>query len=271
MTYTQPGFKKGSVWFVCLLGLLAVLSTGCSNSKQVVYFSKDAPEKDRSTVELASYSSFKIKPDDILDITIQTLDPQNTQGVTATSGGSEKTEGGSGSGFIVDKNGYIELPVVGRLKVEGLTLSEAKEKIRTQAQQYFKDPLINIRLANFRVTVLGEVSRPGAVYVPVEKAGLIDVIGMVGDLTPFANRSKIVLIREEQGNKKFINLDITSADIFKSPYYYIRPGDVIYAEPIKARSRAVTLDASRDRYVAYLFQAVSLTLTIWTFIRVSQQ
>ncbi|WP_276133839.1 polysaccharide biosynthesis/export family protein [Polluticoccus soli] len=266
MTKSQSVFSKGSFGLVWLLGLFLLLGSGCSSSKQSVYF-RDAPSLSGGTVQVVEFSSFKIKPDDILDISIQTLDPQNMQGVSSTGAGSEKVENGAPAGFVVDKNGYIELPIVGRMHVEGLTLSEAKEKIRTQAKQFFKDPLVNIRLANFRVTVLGEVLRPGTIMVPAEKAGLLDVIGMVGDLSSFANREKIVLIREEGTTKKFVELDITSADVFKSPYYYVRPGDVIYAEPTKVRNRNVNYDATRDRYISYLLSAVTVTLTIITFVR----
>lgn len=269
MAKTQSVFSKSVLGLVGLLGLFLLIGSGCSQPRQVVYFN-DVRSLKNGAADVVDFSSFKIKPDDILDITIQTLDPQNTQGVSSASVGSERVEGGSPSGFLVDKNGFIELPIVGRLHVEGMTLSEAKEKIRGQAKQFFKDPLVNIRLANFRVTVLGEVLRPGSIMVPVEKAGLLDVIGMVGDLSPYANREKIVLIREEGSAKKFVNLDITSTEVFRSPYYYVRPGDVIYAEPTKARSRSVSYDATRDRYISYVVQAAGLTFAILTFIRVTK-
>lgn len=268
MTKTQSVLSKRVSGFVWLLGVIIIIGSGCRAPRQAVYFSDNSSLKG-GTADVVEFSSFKIKPDDILDISIQTLDPQNTQGVSSGSVGSEKVETSNQAGFMVDKNGYIELPIVGRMHVEGLTLSDAKEKIRSQAKQFFKDPLVNIRLANFRVTVIGEVLRPGTILVPAEKAGLMDVIGMVGDLTPYANRTKIVLIREEGTTKKFVNLDITSAEIFKSPYYYIKPGDVIYAEPTKARSRTVGYDATRDRYISYVMTAVSLALAVITFVRYS--
>jgi polysaccharide export outer membrane protein len=268
MTHTQQGFKK-QYWLVYLLGLFMVTGSGCSNPKQIMYFNDVDKQKNDLSVKLVDFSEVRIAPDDLLEITIETLDPENTQGVTPSGTGSENTATG-GSGFLVDKNGYIELPVVGRMKVAGFTLLEAKEKIRAQARQYFKEPLVNVRLANFRVTVLGEVRKPGTAMVPFEKAGLLDVIGLVGDVSETGNKTTVMLIREEEGMKKFVTLDLTKVDVFKSPYYYTRPGDVIYVEPIKARARVITTDPTRDRYVSYLISAVSLTFTILAFIRVSQ-
>src|ERR1044071_4429963 len=141
MTHTQHDFNK-RYWLVCLLGLFMLAGTGCSNTKQIKYFTDVDKLKNDRSVRLADFDDVKIGTDDLLDITIETLDPENTQGVTPHGSGSETTTT-SGSGFLVDKNGYIELPIVGRTKVAGLTLSEAKESIRVKAGQFFKEPLVN--------------------------------------------------------------------------------------------------------------------------------
>lgn len=268
MTHKKQGFSK-QYWLIYLLGLFMIAGSGCSSTKEIKYFNDVNKLKEDRSVKLVDFHDVKINTDDLLDITIETLDPQNTQGVSPSGSGSESA-GSAGSGFLVDNNGYVEIPIVGRMKVAGLTLEEAKESIRAQARQYFKEPLVNVRLANFKVTMLGEVSKPGTVVVPVEKAGLLDVIGLIGDLTPTANKTKIMLIREEAGTKKFVELDITSVDIFKSPYYYARPGDVYYIEPIRSKARATTQDVTRDRYITYIISAVSLTITIISFIRITQ-
>lgn len=247
-----------------------VVGIGCANPRKMVYFSdvSDSLEH-RKMVAATEFSSFKLKPGDILNITVQTLDPQSTQAFS-TQGGGTGTTGGTVSGYTVSKDGYIEMPMVGKLKVSGLTLDQTREKVREHAREFYKDPLVNVRLANFQVTVLGEVARPGTLTLPAERMGIVDVIGLAGDLTPFGRRDKIMLIREEEGKKEFVHMDINSSEIFKSPYYYVKPGDIIYIEPTVVRARAASADVTRDRYISFGITGVSLIITILSFIRLSK-
>jgi polysaccharide export outer membrane protein len=168
-------------------------------------------------------------------------------------------------GYLVDKNGEIELPLVGRIKVGGMTTTEARNAIGGKASQFYKNPVVNVRFVNFRITVLGEVGSPGQYTVPAEKATIYDALGMAGDLTVGGKRNDILLMREEGGEKKFVRLDLNSKDLFQSPYFYLRQNDVLYVGPTK--NRAVSADASTARTLGFVTIGLSIVTLVVTFLR----
>jgi polysaccharide export outer membrane protein len=233
-----------------LLFLLAFVAS-CTTTKNIRYF-KDISDSIQNTsysVSTTKYIEPTIKTNDVLQISIQTIDPQantligssvtsmlNPNNVSNTS-----SVGLSGlptvyNGYLVNRDGFIELPLVGKIKVSGLTTSEAQTVLSRKAESYYKDPVVNIRYLNFLVTILGDVARPGTYPVPNEKISILDAIGMAGDLTIFGKRQNVLLIREEDGKKTMVRFDLTSSKIFQSPYYYLRQGDIIYVEPNKAKA-----------------------------------
>lgn len=226
--------------------ILLVLATGCTNTKNIVYFKdiQDSIYRTPAPVELAAYTEPVIRPNDILQVSVQTLDPQSTAltGAQSTStynvqGTSSMAAGGSTvQGFLVDKEGYIELPLVGKIAVGGLTTSQAREAIRNKAAIYYKDPVVNVRFANFYISVLGEVNRPAQYTIPNEKATVLDAIALAGDMTVYGKRENILLIREQDGKKYAMRFNLNSSETFKNPYFYLKQGDVIYVEPNKARA-----------------------------------
>ncbi len=246
-----------------LLLLIVVLTfVGCSTAKRVPYFKNIADSVNvSSTLPHSNYIDPKIEPNDILQVVIQTIDPK-THNVFSQENTKETVGTVQTSGYLVDKQGYVELPVVGRLKVAGMTTTEAKKAIRERATKVYKEPVVNVRFANFYVTVLGEVGRPGRYIVTNEKVSIIDALGMAGDMTIFGKRENVLLIREEEDKKVFIRFDLNKTDCFQSPYYYLNSGDVIYIEPNKAKARTATTDASRDRYFTLIASALSLTVSI---------
>ena len=138
-------------------------------------------------------------------------------------------------GYLVDVNGFIEMPLIGRIKVAGLTTQIAKDTITHRLDNFLQNPSVRIYFENFRVTILGEVSKPGVYNVTNEKLSIPEAIGLAGDLSIFGNRKNIMLIREINGEKNFISIDITSRDLFNSPYYYLHSNDVIYVEPTSGK------------------------------------
>jgi len=230
------------------LALLIWMLPGCKTYKNVVYFKdvKDSIYVSPEAINLTPFNDLVIQPNDILQVTVQTLDPQNSAmtGAQSTStfnvqSTSSMVGGGSTvQGFLVDKNGDIELPLVGKIKVGGMTTREAREAIRGKAAVYYKDPVVNVRFVNFNISVIGEVNRPAQYTVPNEKATILDAIAMAGDLSIYGKRENVLLIREEDGKKNAIRFNLKSADIFNNPYFYLRQGDVIYVEPNKAKAAA---------------------------------
>ena len=139
--------------------------------------------------------------------------------------------------YLVDASGNIEFPVLGTVKLGGLTRSEANQVLKERLSEYIKDPIVNIRLANFTITILGEVNRPGTFTIQDERVSVSEALGLAGDLTIYGKRDNILLIREINGEKRYAKLDMTSVNIVSSANYYLTQNDVLYVEPNNARLR----------------------------------
>lgn len=259
--------------------------TSCTRYKEVAYF-QDVPTEDSQVYDTGvqrpkeSFHSLKIRTGDILQITIQTIAPSNSS--TSLSSGSIgfslsdwQASGQLGAnstantssipGYMVDNHGEIELPLVGKLIVRGLTIPEIKEKVRMNAEKYYKDPVVNVRLANFKVTVLGEVARPGTYIMDQEKTTLLDALGMAGDMTIFGKRTNVLLTREIDGKEQLVRFNMNSSDIFDSPYFYLQQGDVLYVQPTKGKAAAN--DAAAARLYTVIASTISLLVVVVTRFR----
>ncbi|HET8573267.1 MAG TPA: polysaccharide biosynthesis/export family protein [Edaphocola sp.] len=271
---------------ICGAFLLMGFLFSCTRYKEVAYF-QDVPGKDSAQVyqdgvwrTKQAFRSLKIRTGDILQISIQTIAPASdpTSGIASGTGfslsdwqssGQLGTQGMANSsgipGYIVDNNGEIELPLVGKITVQGLTIPEIKEKVRLNAEKYYKDPVVNVRLANFKVTVLGEVARPGTYILDQEKSTLLDALGMAGDMTIFGKRTNVLLSRDVDGKEKLVRFDMNSTEVFDSPYFYLKQGDVIYVQPTKGK--AASNDAAAARMYTVIASTVSLLVVIATRVK----
>ncbi len=252
---------------IFLLILLITVSLGaCVSTKETVYFSDIPTEAPR--VKLPEYSEPVVQVDDILHITIQTIDGGTTAAINQLSGGvsdagnpaSPKGNDALG-GYLVDENGQVSMPMLGTLKVAGLTTSAVRDLITVEAEKYFNDPTVQVRFANFKITVIGEVARPATYTVPNEKVTLTDALGMAGDLTIFGKRDNVLLVRDNNGEKEFVRFNLNSYDTFTSPYFYLKQGDLIYVEP--GRGKVAATNAERTQTISIAATVVSmLTLII---------
>ncbi|WP_291528217.1 polysaccharide biosynthesis/export family protein [Bacteroides sp. UBA939] len=137
--------------------------------------------------------------------------------------------------YLVNSGGEIDFPVLGKLHIAGMTRNELTDVLTEKVSAYVKSPIVTIQIRNFKVSVLGEVNRPGTVNVPNERLSVLDALGLAGDLTIYGNRTNVLLIRDNNGKKEFHRFDLTSAGTLTSPYYYLQQNDVLYVEPNKAR------------------------------------
>jgi polysaccharide export outer membrane protein len=135
----------------------------------------------------------------------------------------------------VDANGAIELPLIGSLKVAGLTTMQARDTIKAKLTKYLKEPTVNIRFLNYKISVLGEVQRPSVYVIPNETITLPEALGLAGDMTIYGKRGNVLIIRDNNGKKEFGRVDLNSRDLFSSPYYYLHANDVVYVEPSAGR------------------------------------
>ncbi|MEO8568937.1 MAG: polysaccharide biosynthesis/export family protein [Ginsengibacter sp.] len=201
----------------------------CVSSREAVYFN-NVPDQ---SLNVNPDEEQKIVPNDILSITVTSLNAE----ASLNFNNSSPTNPTVTPGYLVDKEGYIQFPVLGKLKVADFTKKQLTDNLRTSLidKKLLIDPVVTIRYLNFRVTVLGEVLRPTVVLVPNEKISLLEALGMAGDLTIYARRDNVTLIRDENGKRLIKRINLNNADIFNSPYYYLRSNDIIYVEPNKTK------------------------------------
>lgn len=265
---------------MAIIGWISVIHLlhSCASTRTVTYF-QDVPDTLRQKmVNLSAYYTPGIQPDDILQVSIQTLDPNatallsqqnlpnfstigsNTSGIGTISPGQTSV-----SGYLVDKDGYVVLPLIGKIMAKGKTTDQIRDEIRTKAAEFYKDPVVTVRFANFKVTILGEVTRPSTYVMPSEKVTLLDAIGIAGDLTIYGKRENVLLIRDNNGKKEFARFDLSSSKMFASPYFYLRQGDVIYVEPSKAK--VASTDMATVRRLSILATALSFIVIIATRVK----
>lgn len=234
--------------FPILAAVVVLILDGCSSAKQVPYFQNI----DQISLEASKglYDA-KIMPKDQLTITVSTTDPAAATpfnlAITNTLGATGQLSTGAGAlqSYLVDNNGDIEYPVVGRIHVAGLTKDQCQNLIKQKISAYLakeENPIVTVRQASYRVTVAGEVGRPGVIPVSTEKISIVEALAQAGDLTIYGKRDNVLLIREDaQGEKHAIRLNLNDANIINSPYYYLQQNDIVYVQPngVKAKNSGI--------------------------------
>ena len=241
------------------VAILTVLffTSSCVNTRTATYFNGVG---DRTTTPNIPVPESIIHKNDLLSITVTSLSATATEifNTPNTTGG---TVNGPVTGYLVDADGTIQFPILGSIKAEGLSKDILKKNITKKLVDLdlLKDPIVSIRLLNFKVTVLGEVKNPSVIPVPTEKISLLEAIGLAGDLTIYSKRDNVMVIREENGQKTIKRLNLNSDELLKSPYYYLKSDDVVYVEPNKAR----VASASRSSdWIPALLSGLSLIVVI---------
>ncbi|HEY6976174.1 MAG TPA: polysaccharide biosynthesis/export family protein [Chitinophagaceae bacterium] len=198
------------------------------DTKEAIYFNNI---QDSDIISNAEYLEPVIQKNDMLSISVSSMNPAATEIFNASN------SSGTASGYLVNQDGFIQFPLIGDIKAAGLTKKGLRDTISKALsdKKLLVDPNVTIRYLNYRVTVLGEVTRPGVVTVPNEKITLLEALGFAGDLTIQAKRDNIMIIREEKGVKKIKRVNLNSTELFTSPYYYLKSEDIVYVEPNKAK------------------------------------
>ena len=249
-------YAVGSLWW----------AAGCVSPKQVAYF------QDRSgaqnAMQVAEAYVPRIRPGDVLSVQVSSLNPEATAffnpytPMMIANGRTQPQNTANGlpemAGYLVTPSGEIELPILGRVAVGNLTASECSALIKQKLKPFLKEPTVNVRNQNFRISVLGEVTRPALFAIPNDQITLVEALSLAGDATIYGRRDNVLVIREENGKKTFARIDLTQRDLFRSPYYYLHPNDIVYVEPGKARV------ANADR----LYQVVPTVLSALSFIAI---
>ena len=245
-----------------IIPILAILMfSSCGSRKNIVYFQDEPIEGD---VSMSEPKQLIYKPDDILTINVAALDPDTvrpfnlslipggTTDITSARGGLQQQT------YLVDYDGNIEFPVLGTLKIAGLTRTELTDMLTERISEYVTDPIVNVRLANFTVTILGEVRNPGTFTIQDERITVLEALGLADDLTIFGKRKNVLLVREVDGKKKYAKIDLTTVNVVNSPVYYLQQNDVIYVEPNNAKIRSSTYNQNNS----VLISAIGTLTTI---------
>lgn len=260
---------KKFISFIFAVTLLIAMSS-CGSSKSIAYIqNSDSINYDNSRF---LYDA-KIMPKDQLTISVNTVNPEASlpynlllqnayqQGRTISSGA-----GGTLMPYLVDNEGYINFPVVGRLKVVGLTKTECQDLILEKIRPFMAEaekPVVTVNMSSYSVSVLGEVTRPGSFQVGREKITILEALAQAGDLTIYGVRDKVKLIREDATGKKEIHtLDLTNANIVNSPYYYLQQNDIVYVEPNKVKAQ----NASVGNMTTLWFSATSILISLTSLL-----
>lgn len=243
-----------------MVSMIVIGFTNCNSSKQVAYFQNIPDTQDvEKRVKNAAFVEPRVGKGDILHIEVTTIDAK-IGGITQQQQTDEGEKGKEISGYMVDRNGIVEVPIIGKIMVEGLTTTEVKEVVRKAALKFYNDPMVNVRIANFYITVLGEVQNPGRYIANNEKVSVLDAIGMAGDLTLGGKRGNVMIIRDENGSSVFTRIDLNSTDLFQSKFFYLQSGDKIYVEPLRSVARSGTSDRGADRWVSLSLGVVGLMI-----------
>ncbi|MBU2950254.1 polysaccharide export protein [Tamlana agarivorans] len=247
--------------FNAILFCLSVLCLGsCASPKKIQYFQETEGQALESDI---SYDEPEIQTGDLIFINISATNAEAAipfnlyESPIIGAAAAAKPQA-----YLVDTDGVINFPVLGKLNILGLTTKELTKNLEEQLKNYISDPVINIRFANFRVSVLGEVKNPGAIPVLNEHMSIIEAISIAGDLTIYGKRDDVLLIRTENGEKKHINLDLTRSDIINSPYFYVKQNDIIYVTPNKTRVNASSVGPN----TSVIFSSISVLLAVIALI-----
>ncbi|TLV03708.1 polysaccharide biosynthesis/export family protein [Dyadobacter luticola] len=246
---SQSGDKRSFTAFNSIFGKIKsagillfflYIWSSCGAYKNIPYF-KDL-RRDSAIVEsVNNFSPITIQPADILGIDVNSRNPESSSIFNRPVQMSTNSNMVNPAvGYLVDQNGYVQLPLIGNYKVSGQTSSEIREKLTEKLLTFYKDPVVNIRILNFKVGVFGDVMRPDVYTFQNERVTITQALTLAGDLNITAMRNNITLVREENGKRVFIPIDLTSKKVFESPYYYLRNNDEIYVQP--DRTKYATVD-----------------------------
>ena len=239
---------KKTFFYVFLLAL----TSSCVSKKDIYYFQKDEID----TTKVSNIYKTFFKPDDLLEITISAKDvdavrPFNLSAVTYSTSSNSAIGVAQKQSYLIDANGEVEMPVLGKIKLGGLSRESGVELLKNKlSPNYIKKPHVNIRITNFKITVLGDVLRPGNYVIPNERISIIDAIGLAGDLKISGNRTNIKVFREENGMKNKYVINLLSNKTFTSPAYYLQQNDIVIVEPNNASIQSASSNANTNLLIS---------------------
>lgn len=241
-----------------------LLFFGCTSYESLLNYNQ-TPKIPTDPQVIANYNPLKIQANDILKIQVSSTDIEAAKPFNVEVDITQAQQGANNN-YLVNSEGFIIFPTIGKIEVAGLELEEATEKIRDLVRPYFNEnPIVQLRLVNFKVNVNGEVTRPGSFSVINDRLTIIEAVTLAGDFTPYSRRDSILIIRESEGLRSFGYIDFNSAAIFESPYFYLQQNDVIYVRPEKTKVNSVRDPATR--FLPWISAIASITAIVISISR----
>ncbi len=241
--------------------IISLLGSSCASKEDVVYFQGIGDFE--TLVDKNSFTP-KFKVDDLVSIYVSTIDPEASASFNLFRGASEISSNAEQVDYLIDKEGEIDFPVIGKVKISGLSAEEVRELLRKKLAPYLRNPIINIRLKNFTVTILGEVNRPGTFPVNGERISIMEALGFAGDLTVKGVRNNVMVIRDFDGTKVVRRIDLTSKDALNSPVYYLTQNDQVIVEPNRSAISASSLDNRATIAISIASTLITATVILLT-------
>lgn len=240
-----------------MLIFLSLLFSACQSYKKVPYL-QDAEILKQANTQVAPMQDAQLMPGDEISILVSTSDPVVSQPFNA-----------QGNTFLLDNEGNINYPVLGKLSMSGLTSREAENLITERLKSYVKErPTVVVRMSGFKVSVLGEVASPGVYPVVNEQINVLEALAMAGDLTIYGVRDNVKLIREDQdGRKQFVTLNLNDADLLLSPYYWLQQNDILYVTPNKVKAQGAGIGQSTTLWISGFSVLVSIASLLVNILR----
>lgn len=253
---------KNTRYLMASVTLLFALSS-CTSYKKIPYFQ----DLDRSKVTnetIDNYSSLTIQPLDQLSLSVQSLNPEASSVFNNNLQNAGTSTTNANYGYTVDKNGEVKLPLVGTMKVAGLTNSEFAQQLQQRLLTFLKEPTVTVNILNFKVAVLGDVMKPNIYTSPSERLTITEALSLAGDLNVTAKRDDITLVRERNGKREYIPIDLTSKKLFQSPYFYMKNNDLLFVQPSKLKLANVD---TGYRNASLIISALSLLAISYSILR----
>lgn len=230
---------------LAILGILAFSS--CVPQKKMLLLKDIQMAEENKSIEYQNERSlnYKIQPGDNLYIkAINIIDEKNSSVLNGSDGTRSNYMNSDASiylnSFTVNENGFLDYPLTGLVEVKNLTVEQAKDKLQTELARYIKETALIVKLSNFDLTITGEVAKPGKYKVYQSEISLLEAIAMAGNFTNFAKTSNVKIVRRTNNGSEIVTVDLGKADILTSPYYYLKPNDIIYVQPLKIKQWGFT-------------------------------
>jgi polysaccharide export outer membrane protein len=252
-----------------LFTILAFLFSSCVSQKKIKYLQQKQKTDTSTYFEANRTGDYKIQPKDNLYIRIMSLDEKtnqlfNSMTTSSTTGGGYYQDAGIYlSSYSVSDEGYIEFPILGKVFIKELTVEQTKNLLQQLVDEYIKEAVVIVKMVNFKITVLGEAKLPGQFSIYQNKINIFEGIALAGDLTDFANRNKVILVRQVKGGSKIYYLDLTSTKLLTSDLYYLSPNDILYISPLRVKQYGFTTFP-----YTLVLSSITLIITLLTFFKI---